>query len=68
MAEIGPYTPHETRMLALEMAVEFVNGDGRKSAKWTTGEVVDIARKFEVYLTGAPVAGFVPGVAVDGEV
>ena len=31
MTEDEPYAPHETRMLSLQMAVEFVNGDARKS-------------------------------------
>lgn len=60
MTDPEPYAPHETRMLALQMAVEFVNGDARKASKWTAEEVVGIAKKFETYLTAAPVPGFEP--------
>ena len=60
MTDPDPFAPHETRMLALEMAVEFVNGDARKSAAWKAEEVIDIAKKFEGYLTAPPAPGFDP--------
>jgi len=60
MTDPEPFAPHETRMLALEMAVEFVNGDTRKTAKWTADEVVGIAKTFEAYLTATPISGFDP--------
>ena len=59
MTETEPYAPHETRMLALQMAIEFINGDSQKSAVWKTEEVISIARKFEKYLTDQPIKGFV---------
>ena len=58
MVEVVFNLPHETRIFALQCAVEFVNGDARKSSAWKAPEVVDIARVFEEYLTAAPVAGF----------
>ena len=45
-------------ILALQVAVEFVNGDGRKNAAYTTEDVLKIAKEFEAYLTGQPVLGF----------
>ena len=50
----GYYAPHETRMLALEMAVEFTNGDKRPKT-YTTDDVLSAARKFEAYLTETPI-------------
>lgn len=49
------YAPHETRMLALEMAVELA-----KTAKYslTPEFVISNARKFEAYLTETPIAGY----------
>lgn len=56
----SPYAPHETRMLALQVAVEFVNGDSRKGVHYSTEDVIESARKFEGYLTGMPIEGFKP--------
>lgn len=53
-----PYAPHETRMLALEVAVEYVNGDTKRGNFYTADDVVASARKFEAYLTEKPIAGF----------
>jgi hypothetical protein len=58
VAEVVFQHPHETRIFALQVAVEFVNGGGRKNAVWTTPEVLQIAREFEEYLTGKPVEGY----------
>lgn len=56
MTDAEPYAPHETRMLALEMAVELA-----KNAKYysmTPEFVISSARKFEAYLTETPIEGF----------
>lgn len=58
--DVSPYAPHETRMLALQIAVEFVNGDSRKGIHYTTEDVIDSAKKFEFYLTDQPIEGFEP--------
>lgn len=58
MAETEPCAPHETRMLALELAVEFVGDDARKNVLYSTEEVIGIARDFEAYLTSTPIPGF----------
>lgn len=43
----------EVRMVALELAVNFVNGD--KSAEvLTTADLITIAKDLEAYLTGTP--------------
>ncbi len=61
MADIGYYAPHETRMLALQMAVEFING-GKAGPVYKTEEVLTIAGKFEDWLTREPTPGFIPQI------
>ena len=56
-SESHVYAPHETRMLALEMAVEFINGD-KRPVKYDPKEVIDAARVFEAYLTSKPIKGY----------
>lgn len=58
MAETEAYAPHETRMLALEMAVSLINGDKQK-IEYTAEDAIATAKKFEAYLTEKPVPGFV---------
>ena len=65
MTDPEPLAPHETRMLALQVAVEFVNGDARKASNWKAEEVVTIARVFEAYLTEEPIGDYVAGGAED---
>lgn len=60
MARIELYEPHETRMLALEMAVSLVNADKSKSNHYDVPHVVAIARGFEAYLTEKPIEGYAP--------
>lgn len=61
MARIELYEPHETRMLALEMAVDLVNGDKAKGNHYNAVDVIAIARSFEGYLTETPIQGYAPG-------
>lgn len=55
---VEPYAPHETRMLALEVAVEYVNGDTKRGNFYSAEDVIAAARKFEAFLTEPPISGF----------
>lgn len=57
MSRIELHEPHETRMLALEMAIVFINGDKAKQT-YTAEDVIRTSKKFEAYLTETPIDGY----------
>ena len=58
MSEMPYWSPHETRVFALQVAVEYINGDCKRGNFYTAENVLDVANKFEAWLTRKPVAGF----------
>jgi hypothetical protein len=54
----GSYAPHETRMLSLESAIDFVGQDKNPRAKYSSEDVIAIARKFQAYLCETPLGDY----------